>query len=794
MISSSKQYIWSEKDVLGSGATSTVYTGRSKSKGSKVAVKVFNNSSFMRPGEVQDREFEVLKQLRHRNVVQLLAIDVDERSRQRVIVMELCSKGSLYTMLDQPQSIFGVPEQEYKKILADICCGMKYLKQKEIVHRDLKPGNIMVLEDKDGQNVYKLADFGAARQLANDENFVSLYGTEEYLHPDMYARALLRETPQNAFTSKVDMWSLGVTLYHVATGRLPFRPYGGRSNKKTMHYLATKKASGVICGIQKDSVDGPITWERELPKSTQMSIMFKRMLTPLLAGLLESDPKKMMSAERFFEKVDSILNMEVFDVFDVQKAQMLKIYLHKDNTFEHLKESIQQLSDIAVPDQMILYQQQNYNPTTPCKQFPNTTEKEPMILLQKTLQAPWSVAPSYTPDFPSLPSNSHPDADYSYSKMSAGVMFYRQRALQSTLNAQHVFDSAVYSFRVVIRELLQRVERRMADVARFKVKVVTNLEGLKNHLNFLHTLEDILQVTKEEGQGNSMEISEIEALVIEIQEDYQTQTTILHVLDQELNEDKLNSFRLVESLCCDPGQRCTERFQVALNLVLESLEIFKANRRSKQRESVHIVNLEKLRLRDSCVEAWNHQSGHCETNLKNIHTKFNDWYNKMSILGKIEKIEEKVDWFKMKYDDLQKNIEKVMEDLEKKQDVLVSNFKNMTAKESMKSNSSGGSSASQLSLMSDFEVISSLVASIPEEEVDRPKGGLPFLQQTITGIGRKIQVKKDIKQQIIKGDPKEKEKDELDESTKLMEKFEQESASFYTRLSSTFSSNECPKQ
>lgn len=49
------------------------------------------------------------------------------------------------------------------------------------VHRDIKPGNIMRVIGEDGQSVYKLTDFGAARELEDDEQFVSLYGTEEYL-------------------------------------------------------------------------------------------------------------------------------------------------------------------------------------------------------------------------------------------------------------------------------------------------------------------------------------------------------------------------------------------------------------------------------------------------------------------------------------------------------------------------------------------------------------------------------------------------------------------------------------
>lgn len=54
------------------------------------------------------------------------------------------------------------------------------------MHRDLKPGNIMKFVAEDGRIIYKLTDFGAARELEEDQEFVSLYGTEEYLHPDLY--------------------------------------------------------------------------------------------------------------------------------------------------------------------------------------------------------------------------------------------------------------------------------------------------------------------------------------------------------------------------------------------------------------------------------------------------------------------------------------------------------------------------------------------------------------------------------------------------------------------------------
>lgn len=58
---------------------------------------------------------------------------------------------------------------------------MNHLRENGVVHRDIKPGNIMRQVGEDGRSVYKLTDFGAARELEDDEKFMSIYGTEEYL-------------------------------------------------------------------------------------------------------------------------------------------------------------------------------------------------------------------------------------------------------------------------------------------------------------------------------------------------------------------------------------------------------------------------------------------------------------------------------------------------------------------------------------------------------------------------------------------------------------------------------------
>lgn len=309
----SANHVWCTTSVLGKGATGAVYQGVNKINGEPVAVKTFNQLSHMRPQEVQMREFEVLKKVKHKNIVKLLAIEEEQQeSRGKVIVMELCTGGSLFNILDDPENTYGLEEREFLLVLDHLSAGMKHLRDNNLVHRDLKPGNIMKFICDDGSTIYKLTDFGAARELQEGQQFNSLYGTEEYLHPDMYERAVLRKPPGKTFGATVDLWSIGVTLYHVATGNLPFRPYGGHRNKEMMYHITTRKESGVISGIQTED-KGQIDFSRELPNNCQLSAGLKKIVTPLLAGLLEADQKRIWSFDTFFNQVTNILSRKVIN-------------------------------------------------------------------------------------------------------------------------------------------------------------------------------------------------------------------------------------------------------------------------------------------------------------------------------------------------------------------------------------------------------------------------------------------------------------------------------------------------
>ncbi|XP_031680724.1 inhibitor of nuclear factor kappa-B kinase subunit epsilon-like [Oncorhynchus kisutch] len=365
MMVSTANYLWSLEYVLGQGTTASIYKARNKMTGQQVAVKVFKLMSYSRPYEVQMREFEMLRRLNHNIIVKLFSVE-ELRSKQRVLVMEYCSGGCLFSLLVEPENAFGLPEPELLIVLhcvGQCVCGwrrrevrsrgmrwcappnhldepfvlfplvhgMNHLRENRVVHRDIKPGNIIHQVGEDGRSIYKLTEFGAARELEDDEKFVSLYGTEEYVHSDIYECAVLRKPQQKAYGVSVDLWSIGVTFYHAAASTSPFTPYGGpRKNKPTMYKVTTEKPVGAIAGVQRVD-DGPIEWSYRLPQSCQLSRGLSGQLVPVLAGILEADQEKCWAFGQLFFATTEILQRVSVHLFCLQQAAAHRIYIHHHN-------------------------------------------------------------------------------------------------------------------------------------------------------------------------------------------------------------------------------------------------------------------------------------------------------------------------------------------------------------------------------------------------------------------------------------------------------------------------------
>ncbi|KAM9408570.1 inhibitor of nuclear factor kappa-B kinase subunit epsilon [Pholidichthys leucotaenia] len=483
LTASTPNYLWSLEDVLGQGATASVYKARHKRSGELVAVKVFNVMSYNRPHEVQMREFEMLRKLNHTNTVTLFAVE-ELPSKQKVLVMEYCSGGNLFSLLEEPENAFGLPETEFLTVLQCIVQGMNHLRENGIVHRDIKPGNIMRQVDEDGRSVYKLTDFGAARELEDDEKFVSIYGTEEYLHPDMYERAVLRKPHKKSYGVNVDLWSIGVTLYHAATGSLPFTPFGGpRRNKPIMFKITTQKPMGAVAGVQR-SEGGPIEWSYNLPHSCQLSQGLRVHLVPVLAGLMEADQERCWGFDQFFTATTDIMQRQPVHLFSLQQAMAHCVYVHHYNIISVFMEEVASQTGLGVQQQHLSYLGHDLPLEGSMKvvNLPHTSPSQPLIvtLLNNTSEANTSLL-FREPEAPIIPARFDVVADYNFSKVIVGVVHQYVRIARLLHTQRELLLQGYYSYMMKLRSECGEAMHSIALIS-------TRLQSCRNAEQRIHTL------------------------------------------------------------------------------------------------------------------------------------------------------------------------------------------------------------------------------------------------------------------------------------------------------------------
>ena len=205
---------------LGRGAFSVVKKATSVKDGRLCAVKVINKAKLLGDPKSQEqvtREIEILKTVRHPNVIGY--VDCVDTQHKMYIVLEYADGGELFEHIVK-QGAF--PEEDAKLIFLQLLQGVAYLHSTGIAHRDLKPENILV-----HQGLIKITDFGLARLSENKSFMRTLCGTPQYVAPEIIMMASRQDDTEASaalpgYTTAVDMWSLGVILYLLLTGRQPF--------------------------------------------------------------------------------------------------------------------------------------------------------------------------------------------------------------------------------------------------------------------------------------------------------------------------------------------------------------------------------------------------------------------------------------------------------------------------------------------------------------------------------------------------------------------------------------------
>ncbi|XP_023850146.1 MAP/microtubule affinity-regulating kinase 3 isoform X19 [Salvelinus sp. IW2-2015] len=193
--------------TIGKGNFAKVKLARHILTGREVAIKIIDKTQ-LNPNSLQKlfREVRIMKLLNHPNIVKLF--EVIETERTLYLVMEYASGGEVFDYLVAHGRM---KEKEARAKFRQIVSAVQYCHQKHIVHRDLKAENLLLDAD---MNI-KIADFGFSNEFTLGNKLDTFCGSPPYAAPELF-QGKKYDGPE------VDVWSLGVILYTLVSGSLPF--------------------------------------------------------------------------------------------------------------------------------------------------------------------------------------------------------------------------------------------------------------------------------------------------------------------------------------------------------------------------------------------------------------------------------------------------------------------------------------------------------------------------------------------------------------------------------------------
>lgn len=194
------------QDELGKGRFGVVCKCIDNKTGRAYAAKFIKCTT---PKDRQDviHEAEIMSSVRHKRLLRLQ--DFFQTTTEMILVMELVTGGELFEKVVEDEFISEIEVSHYMKQIAE---GVQHMHQREVLHLDLKPENIMIIRPDSKQ--IKLIDFGLARKYNPKENLKVMFGTPEFVAPEVIT--------YERITPATDLWSVGVIAYILLSGLSPF--------------------------------------------------------------------------------------------------------------------------------------------------------------------------------------------------------------------------------------------------------------------------------------------------------------------------------------------------------------------------------------------------------------------------------------------------------------------------------------------------------------------------------------------------------------------------------------------
>lgn len=195
-------------DVMGAGTYGDVYRARYISTGHTVAIKVVPKSTLHSPEacHLLQTEIEIYKSLDHPLIAQFFDAFEDDKF---FYISQECAEGGSF--LNYVNRTHGLQEDKVRFYFIQLLSVVDYLhNEKNVVHRDLKMENLLL----DCHNNIRLIDFGLSAILGENETLNEPCGTPAYVAPEVILR--------KSYGKQIDIWGLGILLYAMANGKLPF--------------------------------------------------------------------------------------------------------------------------------------------------------------------------------------------------------------------------------------------------------------------------------------------------------------------------------------------------------------------------------------------------------------------------------------------------------------------------------------------------------------------------------------------------------------------------------------------
>ena len=313
--------------VLGRGAYGEVFLSMDQNLDVLTAIKVINRKKLSK--EKKNKlllHLEVLSKLNHKNVTKL--IDKQKTSNNFYIEMEYSNGPNLYEYLQKYKKKYGkcLDEATVQKIVKQIASGLEYLHKNKIIHRDIKLENLIINFDDVSnkskglteEDIYqkkiiyssipskfsevgnlltekitiKICDFGFSREVDENLQASTVLGSPITIAPDI----LYLENNKGHYGIEADMWSLGICVYELLIGNVPF-------------------FKNTIKKIKDDILKGVFDYPKDVNISYE-SVSF-------INSLLQHDPKKRLSWDKFWK--------HPFMTKDTNKFHPLKLSLNIDN-------------------------------------------------------------------------------------------------------------------------------------------------------------------------------------------------------------------------------------------------------------------------------------------------------------------------------------------------------------------------------------------------------------------------------------------------------------------------------